>query len=131
VTDQPYKEGLMAELQELRVQVKHLESLIRVMARNEVLKTRAPRHPLTSEIELIGDFDIIEASGVDISESGICFDLKKPLYFDMRFPYKGDTIEKYARLIWVKQTNEGLARLGFQFEDPGSRLVIQRTESTT
>jgi len=132
MTEQPNKTELMGELHELRLQVQNLEKLISVMARVGSVQPRAPRRPLDSEIEMIGDFDIIEAEGVDISESGICFELKRPLYFFMRFPYNGAIIERYARLIWVKQNNKGFSRLGFQFEQPKQGpMVITVSEPDT
>lgn len=124
MTEQPNKQELIGELQELRAQVQNLEKLMSVMAKGGGIQPRATRRPLDSEIEMIGDFDIIEAEGVDISESGICFDLKKPLYFFMRFPYNGAIIERYARLIWVKQNNKGYSRLGFQFEQPQQGAMV-------
>ena len=91
------------------------------------MKDRASRRPLNSEIELIGDFDILEAEGVDISDSGICFELRKQLFFDMRFVQGSSLVEKRARLVWVKQTDDGRPRLGFHFEEPdGSSMVIPR-----
>jgi hypothetical protein len=130
MTDQPNKQELIGELQELRLQVQNLEKLMSVMAKGGGIQPRAPRRPLDSEIEMIGDFDIIEAEGVDISDSGICFDLKKPLYFFMRFTYNGAIVERYARLIWVKQNNNGYSRLGFQFEHPPQGAIVRTVEET-
>ncbi|MDR2734863.1 MAG: PilZ domain-containing protein [Spirochaetota bacterium] len=128
--DQPNKQELVSELQGLRSQVQNLEKLIGLMSRGSGLHPRAPRHPLDSEIEMIGDFDLIEAEGVDISDSGICFDLKQPLYFFMRFPYNGAISEKYARLVWVKSNNSNLSRLGFQFEQPRQDTIVRAVTET-
>jgi hypothetical protein len=122
----------MTEVRALREQVQHLSLKIgeKTGERREPLKERASRRPLHSEIELIGDFDIIEAEGVDISESGICFELRKQLFFDMRFVQNGTLSEKRARLIWVKQTDDGRPRLGFHFEEPAtSEEIIQKAEN--
>ena len=114
-----FRREVLSEIQELRDCVKQLEENVttKLEGRIKPLKERAPRQPLHSKIELVGDFDILEAEGVDISESGICFELKTPLYFDMRFvcDEDGTCVEKCARLIWVKQEGKGRSRLGFSF----------------
>jgi hypothetical protein len=106
---------ILSEIQKLREQVQHLGS--KLVERSTPLKDRASRQPLQSEIEMIGDFDILEAEGVDISDTGICFELRNHLFFDMRFMH-GDTLtEKRAQLVWVKQADDGRTRLGFHFVD--------------
>jgi len=117
-----FQEKLVSELQGIRESLRDLEKFLiqKRKTEDEGLKTRAPRQPLKSEVELVGDFDILEAEGVDISDSGICFDLKNSLYFDMRFLYGEVLVEKRARLVWVRQMEDGYARLGFNFEDSDS-----------
>ena len=73
------------------------------------------RQPLQTSIEFIGDFDIVVASGVDLSEGGICFELAEGLPFEMRFERDGTAHQKRAQLVWVKRLPKGSYRFGFTF----------------
>jgi len=116
------KNELLAELQELRrriVQVEERISLVEEERKDEEdVRQRSARLPLSARIEFIGDFDLLEAEGIDQSETGICFELGRPLPFDMQFVREGDLISRRARLIWVKQLEGGRSRLGLRFVDP-------------
>ena len=113
MVDSNREQELMAEIQELRTQVRRLTA--KCEGQGPTLKERASRSPLKTEIEIVGDFDILEAIGVDISDTGICFELKKQLFFDMRFMQGERLVEKRARLVWVKYVDDERARLGFHF----------------
>lgn len=78
-------------------------------------KTRAPRVNLNAGIEFIGDFDVLEAKGINISEGGICFELTRNLPFEMQFELDGKLHRYRAHLVWVKQIEEGGCRFGLQF----------------
>jgi len=80
--------------------------------------SRATRTPLPTSIEFIGDFDIVEAHGINISESGICFELQTPLPFEIRFKHQNKTHEKRCQLMWAKQQPNGHFQLGFMFIPP-------------
>ena len=77
--------------------------------------SREVRSALRASIEFIGDFDVIEADAVDISEGGICFDTAEPLTFEMRFEADGGTRQERAQLVWVERLANGGHRCGFQF----------------
>lgn len=116
------KNELLAELQELRrriVQVEERISLVEEECKDdEDVRQRSTRLPLSARIEFIGDFDLLEAEGIDQSETGICFELGRPLPFDMQFVRDGELTSRRARLIWVKQLDGGRSRLGLRFVDP-------------
>ena len=115
------KRKLKAEILELQNRLRQLE--------DRAPKDRAPRQPLHSESEMVGDFDVIEADGINVSKTGICFELKNPLFFDMRFMENNNVrVEKHARLIWVKQTENGRTRLGFCFESPDTAEQTTETD---
>ena len=76
---------------------------------------RQEREALQTDIEFIGDFDIVVASGVDLSDGGICFELAEGLPFEMRFSLDGTAHQKRAQLIWVKRLEGGQYRFGFTF----------------
>ena len=73
---------------------------------------------IRTQIELIGDFDIVRARGVDLSEGGIGFELDDDLPFEMRFTLDGRVYQKRARLVWVDRRAKGGIRLGLEFIPP-------------
>lgn len=75
---------------------------------------REPRKPLEATIEFIGEFDIVEARGVDISANGLCFEVAEPLTFDMRITHGGEPREMRGRLMWVRAIDDGPYRCGFE-----------------
>lgn len=80
--------------------------------------SRATRTPLPVSIEFIGDFDIVEAHGINISEGGVCFELQTALPFEMRFKHQNEIQEKRCQLMWAKQLSNGNFQLGFMFIPP-------------
>ena len=79
---------------------------------------RPTRKAIESHIEFIGDFDIVSASGVDLSEGGICFDVTECLPFEMRFEMDGVNHHHRAKLVWMRRLTEGGYRFGFEFLPP-------------
>lgn len=76
---------------------------------------RSNRSSLEARIEFMGDFDIVEASGVDVSEGGICFEVSDTLCFDMKVTTpEGEQIHR-GNLVWMKRLDDGGCRLGFEF----------------
>jgi len=121
--DSRLKAEILAELTGLRSKVRALEERLSLVEEergdiDESVKIRAARKPMQASIEFIGDFDLLEAEGIDISETGICFELPKPLPFDMQFMQNGKLISRRARLIWVKQLDGERSRLGLRFVKP-------------
>lgn len=76
---------------------------------------RQLREPLATPIEFIGDFDIVEAHGINISEGGMCFEIKAGLPFEMRFEHQGKTYQKRGQLAWIKKLENGTYQFGFMF----------------
>jgi hypothetical protein len=124
------KKDLIIELQSLQEHIRRIEEKINVCREESTgnnIKVRSPRLPLQANIEFVGDFDILDAEGMDISETGICFELSVPLTFDMRFVQDGEIVTKRAALIWVKQLENGRSRLGLHFVGSEHELV-RRTD---
>jgi hypothetical protein len=69
------------------------------------------------EIESIADFDLIRAHGVNLSETGIAFEVDQPPAFEMRFKMEGRVRTHGAQLMWMKRQPEGNYRFGFRFYD--------------
>ncbi|MDR2733050.1 MAG: PilZ domain-containing protein [Spirochaetota bacterium] len=122
------EQDLLKELARLQKHIQSVEGMLMKNEANRGFRDRPPRHILQSEVELAGDFDVLEAEGVDISDTGLCFDLRKPLIFDVRFMYKEELHEKRCSLVWMKQVESGSSRLGFQFLEPISQ---SKTEHPT
>ncbi|MDM8549068.1 PilZ domain-containing protein [Desulfobacterales bacterium HSG2] len=110
-------EAMRQQIDNLKIKIRRLESEVKGGLRGLVL--RSPRKEIQADIEFIADFDIIEAKGVNISESGICFELNEDLPFEMQFTDDdGKLCRERARLIWVKRLPEGGYRFGLEFVEP-------------
>lgn len=109
---------LRDELKAARERVALLESKIASLEGGAYV-LRQDRRPLEAEIEFIGDFDVVKARGIDLSEGGICFELDEPLLFDMRFTLEGQEYRRNAHLVWMRSLSGSRYRLGLKFL-PGS-----------
>ena len=76
---------------------------------------RAARAPLATAIEYICDFDIAGATGVNLSESGICFDVDESLVFEMQFVLDGERHSHRAELVRMEMLPDGRYRFGLKF----------------
>jgi len=85
---------------------------------------RQKRKPLPTSIEFIGDFDLVEAHGVNISEGGICFEVQGGLPFEMRFQHQGKTYQKRGQIAWVKKRQDGSYQFGFMFVPPETYPIV-------
>ena len=83
--------------------------------------SRPHREPLDTDIEFIGDFDILEAKGINISEGGIAFEIAGGLPFEMRFKVEGRERDYRAELVWMKRLPGGGYRMGLKFVEPGGK----------
>ena len=84
------------------------ENTIRVAPREE-------RDELGSDVELIGDFDALQAEGVDISQGGLCLEVGDPLPFDIKLHAEGQEHIYRGNMVWMKSLADGSYRLGFNF----------------
>ena len=120
--EQKTKEQLVEELQTLREQIVKLESEIAGLRRHEgkanAFQERAPRVTLDADIEFMGDFDIVQATGINISDGGICFAVKEDLPFEIRFELNGKLETRRAHFVWARNLPSGGYHLGFKFVQP-------------
>ncbi|MFP4309601.1 MAG: PilZ domain-containing protein [Desulfococcaceae bacterium] len=117
------KAELIEELETMRGAVTHLEARVRHLESlrppsTVVLENRAPRENLHSRVEFIADFDVLEAMGLNVSESGISFELYEDLAFEMRFEFHGEIQHHRAHLVWVRRLQTGGYRFGLRFTEP-------------
>jgi hypothetical protein len=123
------KSHLNEELEELRqlVEERDLESAAsdtegKVIPRE--LITRPPRGAFHGDIEFIGDFDIVKAKGINLSEGGICFELSEALPFEMKLMHEGKILKFRAHLTWIKKLPAGGYRFGLKFVRPEPHPVF-------
>ena len=96
------KQELEAELEKLQHKIDKLQKTIAAaQTKQKMLHPRQPRKKLKADIEFIGDFDLIKAKAVNISDSGICFKTSSNLPFEMRYQHDGQTVSRRAHLIWL------------------------------
>lgn len=107
---------LLREIEVLKKQVLHLEKKISDSEGKNTYLPRENRADIKTEIMLVGDFDHVKANSVNISESGICFDLAEPLMFEMKYCSDKQYIKR-AKLLWMKKNSDNTFRLGMHFED--------------
>ena len=105
------KDQLINELESMRQRIADLES----KGKEAKGPTRSPRTELHADIEFIGDFDIVQAKGINLSEGGICFELGEPLPFEIQFELGGNMRKHRAHLLWMKRRQEGRYRFGLKF----------------
>jgi len=110
---------LTAELAAMRQRVAQLEGKqVTSEQEPEASSSRPNRAEFDADIEFIGDFDIVQARGINISSGGICFEISAPLSFDMRFNCQGDECIRNAHLVWMKSASDDRYQLGFRFAAP-------------
>lgn len=78
-------------------------------------KRHAERKPISTEVEFYVDADIIDASSIDISESGIRITSLNPIRVRMRFMADGERHERLAELVWARRNPEGDMDYGLQY----------------
>ena len=108
--DKKTKEELIAELQELRSRLNDADSS----------GTRSQRKQLNAEIKFIGDFGMIQAEGVNFSETGICFEVQGKIPFEIEFEIDGELHERRANLVWMSRLEQARCKLGFEFIHPAT-----------
>jgi hypothetical protein len=87
--------------------------------------TRPQRIELQSGIKFIPDFGLVNAQGVDVSDSGICFESTGEIPFEMEYEHEGESHQYRAKMVWMKQLDNGNSRFGFEFlqGEPASGLL--------
>ncbi len=121
------KDQLIQELQDLRAQVS--DAVEPPPPRPETDEndsaSRAQRTTMSGPITFVGAFSLVEARGVDVSDSGICFELAEDLLFEMEFEMAGELERHNARIVWIKKLEDGKHRWGFEFVESDSMSVLE------
>ncbi len=118
------KSQLIEELNKLKEQIATLEAELA----EQTNAPRSERNELATSIQFIGDFGLVDAKGIDLSASGIGFEVDEDIPFDMEFEYEGELHQHRANLIWMRRLENGSSRFGFQFAptSPSGLLWLYR-----
>ena len=106
---------LEQELEAAKMLVHDLQAKLSQYDKKGPIRQRSPREDLKSPVEFIGDFDIVHAEGINISEDGISFFLKKPLPVEMHYLQNGMQEHRRAHLVWMKHEPDEGYRFGLKF----------------
>ena len=125
---QKTKAQLIEELAECRDRLAALTDETAADAAAAADATRPERSQLQTSIQFIGDFGLVEAKGLDLSEGGIGFELEQDIPFDMEFEIDGELHQHRARMVWMQRLADGRSRFGFQFitAPPSSLLWLYK-----
>lgn len=125
---QKTKAQLIEELAECRDRLAALTDESAADAAAAADATRPERSQLQTSIQFIGDFGLVEAKGLDLSEGGIGFEIEQDIPFDMEFEIDGELHQHRARMVWMQRLADGRSRFGFQFitAPPSSLLWLYK-----
>ena len=125
---QKTKAQLIEELAECRDRLAALTDESAADAAAAADATRPERSQLQTSIRFIGDFGLVEAKGLDLSEGGIGFEIEQDIPFDMEFEIDGELHGHRARMVWMQRLADGRSRFGFQFitAPPSSLLWLYK-----
>lgn len=114
------KEDLIKEIGEYSKIIKNLRQQLAKVEKTgdeskEKFGVRLPRKGLETNLEMVGDFDILYGTGEDYSKGGMSFKIPIELEFEIRFDVAGKAQDKRAKLIWVKYIKEEGYKFGVEF----------------
>ena len=117
---QKTKDELIEELEDMRQRIQMLENkipelLYQFLRGPQIGKARPPRVGFNANIDVKGDFDTLEAQGINLSHGGICFECSQPLAFDMHFAFEDKPHDGKAELVWSRHMEKDKYRFGFRF----------------
>ena len=118
------KDQLIDELNESRQRIAALEKQLGDTGKPQ----RSERNEFSTSIQFIGDFGLVDAKGLDLSDGGIGFEIEEDIPFDMEFEYNGQVHQHRANLVWMRRLPNGNSRFGFQFvqTSPSGLLWLYR-----
>jgi len=83
---------------------------------------RAERYDLNANAEFIVEADVLKASAINVSQTGILFSTETPLYISMRVSVDGHMEERRAQLVWAGRDGDVGLKIGLEFLDDGESL---------
>jgi hypothetical protein len=103
------KEELIAGMREL------MNRLVDNHTNSQAVRERAARAEFSSDIEFIFDVDVLEARGINISETGIAFSVEQGLPVELKFKHQGKDHHYRARLVRTQSLKQGGFMLALEF----------------
>ncbi|MCP4693440.1 MAG: PilZ domain-containing protein [Desulfobacterales bacterium] len=88
-------------------------------------KRASERKPVTTRIEFYFDSDVIEATSVNVSDTGMRFDTEAPVRVFFRMKVDGEPKESLANIVWAKKKPDGGMAYGLEYvSDSEENLLI-------
>ena len=106
------KQQLISELHDVRQQLSSTED--ETVSADADRDQRSARRPTQTPIAFVANFELVHAQGVDVSESGICFETSEDLQFEMEFEVDGVSHQPTAHLVWMRKTATDRSRWGLK-----------------
>jgi len=82
---------------------------------NSLERRNSSRKFVNTELDVNIDTDNLEATSVNLSDTGICFDTQTPLHIDVKFVVEGESRTHTGRLIWAKKKEDGSFTYAFEY----------------
>jgi hypothetical protein len=76
---------------------------------------RAERSPVRTDVEFYVGDAIMKAISINVSESGLCFDMDEPIKICLRMEVNNQLINREAQIVWAKKKSDGGVTYGFEF----------------
>ena len=76
---------------------------------------RAERSPVRTDVEFYVGDAIMKAISVNVSETGLCFDMDEPIKICLRMEANDQLINREAQIVWAKKKSDGGVTYGFEF----------------
>jgi len=116
------KDDLILEIDYLRSRLQKLEDDLiqfdeQASSGWDELNPRQERKPFEGTFTFAGNFEEVEARGVDLSEGGVCFEIGGDLPFALQVRYGARIVERIGSLAWAQRLGNGKCRFGFEFLD--------------
>ena len=116
------RDDLLLEIEYLRGRLAKLETDLTEFDENastgwNELNPRQKRKPFEGAFSFSGDFDEVEARGVDLSDGGVCFEIGGDLPFSVQVRCGDRVVERSGSLAWAQRMGNGKCRFGFEFTD--------------
>ncbi len=84
----------------------------------------AERRPITTEVEFYVDADIVEASSIDLSKTGVQLSTDRPIRIRLRMDVDGKATDHQAELVWARRSADGDMSYGFEFLEDTDEVLF-------
>ncbi len=78
-------------------------------------RRRSERARMESSVEFFVDAEIVTATSVDLSETGLKFSSRTPVHIRLRMEVDGDVQERQSELVWARREEDGTMTYGLRF----------------